>query len=509
MKMNYLAAGSALVALTFAASETANAEGPAWRFHADHVLGTSLDVTAVAADEATAVAAAQAVRAEIARLDLILSGWREDSELASVNRGSETRVSPDLFAVLQSAARWRDVTNGAFDERIGEAERLWRETARQGAANVDDTSLRRAVAAATEGGELCGDNGVVRRAHGVRVALDGFAKGVIIDAALEAGRLAAPAVKGLMVDIGGDLRCWGRAPGSGGWSIGVGHPLSVADNATPLAVMTLQDKAIATSGRGDRDHALASGTFSHLLDSKSGQPVASIAGVTVIADRAADADALSTAFSAMPVEDSLTLADQLPGVAASIVLADGSQRTSARWDGWEAAAWPTRGQPPILLVQNTTQRSAASWPAGFALTVQYEVPQIGSGRYRRPYLAIWVTDARGRAVRTVLLLGGRPGWQRGNYLWSRLYAEEQPAMVDAVSRPTRSPGRYTATWDGRDDAGHPVPQGTYTIHVEAVREYGGHSYGSAELDFSSAAVQREVRPREEFGALRLSYGPAR
>lgn len=82
-------------------------------------------------------------------------------------------------------------------------------------------------------------------------------------------------------------------------------------------------------------------------------------------------------------------------------------------------------------------------------------------------------------------------------------------MVDAVSRPTRSPGRYTAVWDGRDNAGHPVPQGTYTIHVEAVREYGGHSYGSADLDFLSAAAQRELRPREEFGALRLSYGPAR
>ena len=118
MKKNLLMAGS-LVALAVAAPDKAIADVAAWRFHADHILGTSLDVTAVAPDEAMAIAAAEAVRAEIERLDSILSGWRDDSELASVNRGTETRVSAELFNVLRSAARWRVLTKGAFDERLG------------------------------------------------------------------------------------------------------------------------------------------------------------------------------------------------------------------------------------------------------------------------------------------------------------------------------------------------------------------------------------------------------
>lgn len=82
-------------------------------------------------------------------------------------------------------------------------------------------------------------------------------------------------------------------------------------------------------------------------------------------------------------------------------------------------------------------------------------------------------------------------------------------MVDATSRPKRAPGRYTAVWDGKDDAGRPVPQGVYRLHVEAVREYGGHSYGTADLELQSGVLQRDIRPREEFGALRVNFGPAR
>ncbi|WP_226562264.1 DUF2271 domain-containing protein [Salipiger thiooxidans] len=508
MKNSFLKAGTAAIALTAMTSAGAHAGVQAWRFHADHILGTSLDVTAVATDEAAATNAAEAVRSEIARLDLILSGWCDDSELASLNRASARYTSSELYTVLRSAAGWRAVTDGAFDERLGEVEQLWRKAA-SGSEGPDEVALGEAIARAIQHGEPCGADNMVRRGEGVRFTLDGFAKGVIIDAALEAGRRAAPGVVGLLVDIGGDMRCWGRSPSTGGWLVGIADPLSGGDNIEPAAVITLTDKAVATSGRGDRDLRISGRSYSHLLDAKSGRPVETVAGVTVVADRAADADALATAFSVMNVEASMALADRLPGVAARITLSDGRHSVSTRWSAW----WPVpavlngNASPPLLLAQSTAQQSQA-WPAGFALSIQYEVPEVSGGRYRRPYLAIWVTDSNGRAVRTITLLGTRPGWQRGNYRWSRLYASAQPTMVDATARPTRGPGRYTAVWDGRDDAGRPVPQGVYTIHVEAIREYGGQSYGYADVNLLDAATQREMRPREEFGGLRLVYGPA-
>src|ERR1700722_356036 len=90
-----------------------------YRFHYDHVLGTSLDLTVMAQDEASARAALTAAKAEIARLEGLLSAWRPDAELARLNDADTARVSPELYAVLTRCEAWRQTTGGAFDCRMG------------------------------------------------------------------------------------------------------------------------------------------------------------------------------------------------------------------------------------------------------------------------------------------------------------------------------------------------------------------------------------------------------
>jgi thiamine biosynthesis lipoprotein len=186
-------------ALTAAAVLTpAAAEAQVWRLHQPHVLGASLDLAVVAADPALALAAARAARAEIDRLDAVLSRWRPDSLLS---RGAP---SEELGLVVAMADRWREQTVGAFDARR---------------------------------------NGILD--------LDGIAKGHVIDRALEAaGR--TPGVEGLMVDIGGDLRVSGRPPSPEGWRVGVADPGRLQDNAEPAEVLRLAHGALAFSGPGLR-----------------------------------------------------------------------------------------------------------------------------------------------------------------------------------------------------------------------------------------------------------------
>src|SRR5262245_47511536 len=71
-------------------------------FHEDHVLGTSLDVGMAGNADATP-RALEAAREEIARLDAIFSGWRDDSELTALNQSASFRASPDLFQVVSDA----------------------------------------------------------------------------------------------------------------------------------------------------------------------------------------------------------------------------------------------------------------------------------------------------------------------------------------------------------------------------------------------------------------------
>jgi len=481
--------GLGVLAVPMAASAAVPAEARVWRLHDDHVLGTSLDLTVVASSQAAAMIAAQAARAEIDRLDVVLSGWREDSELAALNASDTHVASPDLFAVLRQAEAMRTVTDGAFDGRMGLTTAAWR------AGAPGQAVLQRAAVT------LDPKTRTVQRPEGVTFDLDGVAKGYVIDKALAAARAASPSVSGLMVDIGGDLRCWGQAPGGEAWRIGVADACETADNAEPAAVLSLTSGAVAFSGRGQRDLMVDGQAYSHILNPADGRPVADTMAVCVVAQAAAEADALSTAFSAMKPKAAVALADRTPGVETLIFGANGRRYASA---GWQSLV-DTRDGPRAELIRIA---DGPAWPKGFEVAIGYEVPKIVAGNYRAPYIAVWVTDEDKQLVRVVTMLGDNAKWIPDNYVFWRRYGRKTTG-VESTARPTRAPGKYSVVWDGRDQAGKPVGQGKYTIHVEAVREHGGHSYVSSDLDLGAKPAAAALPGKDELGAVSLRYGKKR
>jgi FAD:protein FMN transferase len=414
-----------------AALAPATADAQVFRLHQPHVLGASLDLAVVTDDPAAALMAARAARAEIDRLDTVLSRWRPDSLLS---RGGS---SEELDAVIAEADRWRAVTGGAFDARRG--------------GTLD---------------------------------LDGIAKGYVIDRALEAAR-RAPGVQGLMVDIGGDLRVWGHSPGPGGWRVGVAAPSRLQDNAEPSQVLRLTDGALAFSGPGLRGP--------HILK-HDGAP--SLVSATAFAPTAIEADALSTALCAMPPMEGLTLVERLEGAEAVLIDADGRRHASA---GWARLA-----EPKLILAQ-----APSAWPAGFDLTVDYEIPRQSNARAQPPYLVVWVTDAAGTPVRTLLVMGKDERFIDENFIWWRRIGRALAGGVDALAKPTRPPGRYSLVWDGRDDKGRPAPQGHYTVHIEASREHGMHGYQTLEVTLGAQSASVDAPGDEELGPATARYGPSR
>src|SRR5690242_760002 len=92
------------------------------------LMGTILDVTAEASDTTRAGEAAAAACDEVARLEGVLSNWRDDSELARLNASAfERRVpcSADLFEVLDAALSIARETDGAFDPTVEPLTRAW------------------------------------------------------------------------------------------------------------------------------------------------------------------------------------------------------------------------------------------------------------------------------------------------------------------------------------------------------------------------------------------------
>ncbi|HUD40605.1 MAG TPA: DUF2271 domain-containing protein [Dokdonella sp.] len=485
--MNHAIRG-VLAALALALAVPAAAE-PSLR-QRDNVLGTSFELAMAGVPEADVDRALDAALAEIARLDGVLSVWRDDSELARYNAGSEPRsLSPELKAVLRACEHWREQTARAFSCRLGSVLARWRAAA--GADAPPDRAELRKLARAIDRAAVDLDAERVVRPAGIAWEADALAKGWILDRALERVRRAAPAATGIRIDIGGDAVYWGEPARGTPWRVALADPQRPSDNGGAIATLELRSQAIAASGHGSRGIEIARKRYGHIVDPKEGWPLAYAPSAFVVAPDAATADALATALTVMPIRAGLDLVESLPDVEALIVTEAGTPFASSGW--------------PALLGAGT--RSDPSWPAGFAFAVDYEIPQQSAAGYRRPYLAIWIAAADGAPLRQLIVLGDSARWLRELPTWWRRYGRRDESAIHGIARETRRPGRYTVTWDGRDDHGRALAAGDYVLVVEAAREHGGHELLQVPFAVSAQPVEVERSGSSEVGRVHLSFGP--
>ncbi len=473
----------------------ANAQEP-FRHHQDHVLGTSLDL-AVAAPDAVAGQFRDAVLAEIGRLDAILSGWRSDSPVAQLSRGETVKAAPaELLLVLDLADTWRIRSSGAFDVRIGTVAATWRTAAAAGKPPTEQQLAAALTAMRASGYAIDRNAGTVTPNGPLALAVDGVAKGVVLDHALAAARSACPEVAGALLDIGGDAVAFGAAPGGRPWRVGIANPLHPADNAPLLAELDLDagahgNRAIATSGGYARGYRIGDELRSHILDPGTGQP-AQTASATVIANDAALADVLATTLCVLGAKDGLELAASYQNVECLIVDADGRHHGSAGF---------------ATMVATPIDAASSAFPAGYQLEIAVTLPKIEGRRYERPYVAVWIENAAGQHLRSLTLWGRERRWVHELTKWWRAMDGDE-GLVDTISRASRGPGEYRVTWDGRDALGLPVPNGTYTVAIEVAREHGGHTTSRAAIACAATPAAAAIPANGELAGAQLHYGGA-
>jgi thiamine biosynthesis lipoprotein len=254
-----------------------------------------------------------------------MSTYIVDSELSQVNReafGQPVRVSDETFEVLQKAKHFSELTGGAFDITVGPLGDLWRKA---GDANVPPTESEIADARSKVGYEklvLDPDACTVRFAvEGMKLDLGGIAKGYAIDKSVQAMRQGGAI--GAMVDIGGDVRCFGTPPkGKKAWVVGLQDPTVAPDDmATNKLLLTLSipDAAVTTSGDYRRFTEVQGRKQSHILDAESGRGAGKLVSVTIIAPDALTADALATAVSVLGLDKGSALIERLPDTEAILI----------------------------------------------------------------------------------------------------------------------------------------------------------------------------------------------
>ena len=271
-------------------------------------------------------AALNALHARVqSRLDGIvaqMSTWEPDSGISRFNRaeaGSWQTLPADFFDVLSCALAIARDSGGAFDPTVGPLVSAWGFGAlahTQGVPEADELAKARA----RTGWRRIALDAPARRAYqpgGVSLDLSAIAKGFGVDAVVATLREAG--IGAALVDVGGELRGFGRKPDGTPWRVLVeADDADDADDDMPC-VLSLDDKAVATSGT--RWHRYESGgrVYAHTIDPRSGRPVEDApAAVTVVAGDAMHADAWATALTVMGCDAGHAFARER-GIAARFV----------------------------------------------------------------------------------------------------------------------------------------------------------------------------------------------
>jgi len=299
------------------------------------VMGTFAHIIAVAHDSGTANKSIEAAFGQLRNIETLMSYHKDDSELAGINRNAyrePVNVSKDTSEVIQKAIEFSKLSDGAFDITVGPLMDLWRQAGESNTVPSDDKLAEVRSKVGYEKVILDVNETTVRfDVEGMKLDLGGIAKGYAIDKAVEAMQNVG-ATAGL-VDVGGNIRCFGKPKDKPYWRIGLQDPNEnlgfrisdfgfPAEAGKPLLILKLNDAAVATSGHYRRFAQIQGKKYSHIIDTETGFSSDKLASVTIIAKDATTADALSTAVIVMGAKKGLALIEKLPETEAILITSE-------------------------------------------------------------------------------------------------------------------------------------------------------------------------------------------
>lgn len=283
----------------------------------EHMQGRSMGTTY--AVQANCALPQAHIRAALARVNRQMSTFAADSELSTFNRadiGQAIAVSPELVEVVAAAQALSERTGGAFDATVAPLVALWGFGAQ--AATTEPTDEQVQAARAQVGFHkvrFARRPPRLEKRAPVTLDLSAIAKGHAVDALAQV--LQGTGCHAFLIELGGEIRTAGPAPGGGRWRIAIESPNS---DDRPLTTLLLREGAVATSGDYRQRRVVDGVAISHIIDPRTGRPLRhQTRSVTVIAATAQEADGLATALLVMGERDGVAFAEQ-QGVAALFVV---------------------------------------------------------------------------------------------------------------------------------------------------------------------------------------------
>ena len=294
-------------------------------------LGTRCEVQYAATSENQAKAFETAAVGWVAAFEAKYSRFRPDSLLSRINAAAgraSVAIDAEMEQLLALCDRLHFMTQGVLDPTALPLLRLWDYKAANPRLPTDAE-----IAAARR---LVGWKKVQRTPGHVflpepGMALDfgGFGKEWAVDIVAQIAR--DHGITAALVDFGHDLRALGLPPGRPAWHIGLEDPANPGAVNGSLALT--RGQGVASSGDYLRRVIIDGVRYGHIVDPRSGRPVANgCLQATIIAPRCLHAGVLSTTAFVLGVTAGLELIQAQPGAEGQLITEKTRAQTRGFWN---------------------------------------------------------------------------------------------------------------------------------------------------------------------------------
>ncbi|QTA89764.1 FAD:protein FMN transferase [Desulfonema magnum] len=288
-------------------------------------MGTTYHIRVVTGFFENAEGLKKKIDERLREINQSMSTYIKESEISKFNAISSTDekfyISDDFLKVMIVAKNLHDLTNHAWDGTIKPLINLW---------GFGNSEIRNDVPDAEEIHTILENIGfdhikiseeryLKKGKASISLDLASIAKGYGVDQI--ADLIEKKGFKNFLVEIGGEVYASGFRKDGGQWKVGINTPRKDAAYDEIYNVVTLHDKAFATSGDYRNFFEADGKRYSHVLDPTTGYPVTNrVVSVSVVADNCTFADGLATALMVMGHEKGLKLVSTLDNTECLIVL---------------------------------------------------------------------------------------------------------------------------------------------------------------------------------------------
>lgn len=257
------------------------------------------------------------------RLEKMLSFYDMASQLSQINHQagkSWVPVDTETLSIIKESKRYTRLTDGLFDITIAALVVLWQHYGKS--EQVPPQSLIEDTLSKVNYEDILIDERsrkVRLRQEGQKIDLGGIAKGYAANQVIQCYRQRG--IRSAMINLGGNVALLGKREDEESWKVGIQDPDQ--ERGQCLAILSVSDTSVVTSGDYERFFFKSDRRYHHILNPSTGYPSNNrLRSVTVVHPDAMLSDVLSTTLFISGLEKGIWLLRRFADVEAVMVHAD-------------------------------------------------------------------------------------------------------------------------------------------------------------------------------------------